>query len=139
MLITPLASTELSSSPLFDPPATSNAILSAVSTTSKPTSAVNPANIAPSFALTTEPVCVSSTVMLLASVKWPATSAPPISAIKPAALSTTSNSISAVNPAKSPPMFALTDVSLAVTISTPATFSTLSVAEISAAALSVMS
>ena len=55
------------------------------------------------------------------------------------AVSDTSNSMSAVNPAKSPPMFALTDVSLAVTISTPATFSTSSPAEISAAALSVMS
>ena len=55
------------------------------------------------------------------------------------ALSTTSNSMSAVNPAKSPPIFASTDVSLAVTISTPVTFSTSSLAEISAAAVSVMS
>ena len=55
------------------------------------------------------------------------------------ASSRTLNSMSAVNPAKSPPMFALTDASLAVTISTPATFSTSSPAEISAAALSVIS
>ena len=53
--------------------------------------------------------------------------------------SSTLNSMSAENPAKSPPIFALTDVSLAVTISTPSTFSTLSVAEIRAAAVSVIS
>ena len=55
------------------------------------------------------------------------------------AVSTTSNSTSAVKPANTPPIFALTDGSLALTTSTPSTSSIPSPADIRAAAVSVIS
>ena len=141
----PLATTSAASSRLPAPCADNSvAIACALSTTSKSTSAVKLANIAPSFAPTTRsPKPSLSTVMELASVKKPAGSVPFISAIRPAALSTTSNSISAVNPANCAPIFAVTSepvpAAFTLTVSTPVTFRTASPAEISAAASSEMS
>ena len=68
--ILPLATTSAASSRLPTPCADNSvAIACALSTTSKSTSAVKLASIAPSFAPTTRPVFTSSTVMESASVR----------------------------------------------------------------------